>query len=86
MNYKKSKQYHSYTVIIMKKMKKIILVDSRMEKIRNNVSAHFNHNFSKYYDYFEKINVNNDLKLLIEIKDYLYQVEKFIAKVRFTTK
>jgi len=81
-NYPSLQDEFKKTIIIIKSIKKIILFDSRIEEIRNNVFAHFNPNFTQYYNYFEKIVINNDLKLLIEIKDYLYQIERFIVKVR----
>lgn len=72
----------SQTNNLIKEAKKTIMLNRRIEEIRNNVSAHINPNFLQYYKHFEKVNLSEDLSLLIDMKKIFYKIENFISKVR----
>ncbi|MEJ5102748.1 hypothetical protein [Chryseobacterium sp. MYb328] len=67
---------------LIRDSKKIILSHGRIEDIRNNVSAHINPNFLEYYKYFEKVDLSEDLNLLMNMKKTFYSIENFISKIR----
>ncbi|WP_395974317.1 hypothetical protein [Chryseobacterium cucumeris] len=67
---------------LIRDSKKIILSHDRIEDIRNNVSAHINPIFLEYYKYFEKVDLSEDLNLLMNMKKTFYTIENFISKVR----
>lgn len=70
------------TIELIKQMKKQINSERRIEEIRNNVSAHINANFLEYYNYLGKINLEEDLQLLVRFKLVLNEIERFLFKVR----
>lgn len=74
----------SQIITLIKEVKKIISSDRRIEKIRNNVSAHINPNFLHYYKHIEKIDLSEDFTLLIKMKEIFSKIENFITKVRFS--
>lgn len=70
------------TIELIKQMKKQINSERRIGEIRNNVSAHINANFLEYYNYLGKINLEEDLQLLVRFKLVLNEIERFLFKVR----
>lgn len=70
------------TIELIKQIKKQINSERRIEEIRNNVSAHINANFLEYYNYLGRINLEEDLQLLIRFKLVLNEIERFLFKVR----
>lgn len=67
---------------IIKQFKKRINNEKRILEIRNNISAHINPNFLEYYNYLNKIDLKEDLDLLIRFKLILNEIDSFLYKVR----
>lgn len=67
---------------IIKQFKKRINYEKRIVEIRNNISAHINPNFLEYYNYLNKIDLKEDLHLLIRFKLILNEIDSFLYKVR----
>ncbi len=71
-------------VYLIKDVRRIVNDDIRIVEVRNNVSAHINPNFLEYYKNFEMLELSKDLNLIMDMKNKLYLIEKFISTVRAT--
>lgn len=66
---------------IIKQAKKRISSERRIEEIRNNISAHINSNFLEYYQFLEKIDLEEDISLIVRMKLILNEINNFLLKV-----
>jgi hypothetical protein len=66
---------------IIKQAKKRISSERRIEEIRNNTSAHINSNFLEYYQFLEKIDLEEDISLIVRINLILNEINNFLFKV-----
>gem|GEM_PF-5403345 len=66
---------------IIKQAKKRISSERRIEEIRNNISAHINSNFLEYYQFLEKIDLEEDISLIVRMKLILNEINNFLFKV-----
>lgn len=66
---------------IIKQAKKRISSERRIEEIRNNISAHINSNFLEYYQFLEKIDLEEDISLIARMKLILNEINNFLFKV-----